>query len=177
MTPSDRPLVRRAVLVLWLMTLVLGRVAARAHELDPDDVHLVLRLDQRRLYVVPSEHDDDTRRPIVSFRVAIGRDEWATPIGRFKVREKLVDPDFVQFDWAYPERVYGRVAPGPDNPLGERWIGFTTSAYGWQIGFHGTPHPELLGQAVSHGCVRLRNADIVDLYRRVTIGTPVIVRP
>ena len=70
----------------------------------------------------------------------------------------------------------GRIGPGPDNPLGDRWIGFTT-AYGWTIGFHGTPQPELLGQAVSHGCVRMRNRDVVDLYRRVDIGTPVIVEP
>jgi L,D-transpeptidase ErfK/SrfK len=122
--------------------------------------------------------DDDDRpsRRIASFPVAIGREEYATPTGRFEVREKIVDPDFLQFDWDNPSRVIRRVGPGPDNPLGLRWIGFT-SAHGWGIGFHGTPQPELLGQAVSHGCVRMRNRDVVDLYGRVEVGTPVIVEP
>lgn len=162
-----------------LLAGVVARGDARADTLlaaDPYAVNVVLRLSQRRLYVVPSEHDDDTRRSIVSFPVAVGRAEYATPTGRFAVEEKIEDPEFLQFDWANPERVLGRIEPGPANPLGERWIGFT-AAYGWAIGFHGTPQPELLGQAVSHGCVRLRNADVVDLYRRVRIGTPVIVRP
>ena len=143
---------------------------------DPQPVNVVLRLGQRRLYVVPSEHDDDTRRSIVSFPVAVGRTEYATPTGRFAVQEKLEHPQFVRFDWEDPGRELGRIEPGPENPLGMRWIGFTW-AYGWRIGFHGTPNPELLGKAVSHGCVRMRNADVVDLYRRVEIGTPVIVKP
>jgi len=143
---------------------------------DPDSVYLVLRLRERRLYLMRPDDDDRPSRHIASFPVAIGRKEYATPTGRFEVREKIVDPAFVQFDWENPSRVIGRVAPGPDNPLGLRWIGFT-SAYGWGIGFHGTPQPELLGQAVSHGCVRMRNSDVVELYGRVRVGTPVIVQP
>ncbi|MEB3118669.1 MAG: L,D-transpeptidase, partial [Limnothrix sp.] len=62
------------------------------------------------------------------------------------------------------------------NPLGVRWIGFWTNGDN-SIGFHGTPNPELIGQAVSHGCVRMRNEDIVDLFDRVTEGMPVRVEP
>jgi lipoprotein-anchoring transpeptidase ErfK/SrfK len=169
------------VLGVTVATAAGGGRSARATTLDrlaDDDagaIYLVLRLGERRLHVM--QWDDGTaERRLASFPVAVGRAEYATPTGRFRVTEKIVDPDFVQFDWEHPLRVTGRIAPGPDNPLGARWIGFTT-AYGWTIGFHGTPQPELLGQAVSHGCVRMRNSDVVQLYRRVDIGTPVIVEP
>jgi lipoprotein-anchoring transpeptidase ErfK/SrfK len=48
---------------------------------------------------------------------------------------------------------------------------------GWTVGIHGTPKPQLLGQAVSGGCIRMRNADVIYVFERVRIGTPVIVEP
>jgi lipoprotein-anchoring transpeptidase ErfK/SrfK len=145
---------------------------------DEDDggaraVYLILRLGERRLYLMEGDEDGGGRR-VDSFPVAVGRQEYETPTGRFEVVEKIANPDFLQIDWNEPSRVIRTIAPGPDNPLGLRWIGFT-SAHGWGIGFHGTPQPELLGRAVSHGCVRMRNSDVVKVYGRVRIGTPVIV--
>jgi lipoprotein-anchoring transpeptidase ErfK/SrfK len=69
------------------------------------------------------------------------------------------------------------VAAGPDNPLGERWIGFwydekTTD----EIGFHGTSNLKSIGQAASHGCVRMSNQNVKKLYQLVQIGTVVRVR-
>ncbi len=152
---------------------------ARFDESEDDvparSVYLVLRLRERRLHVMEGDDSAHERR-LASFPVAIGRPEYATPTGRFRVLEKVVDPDFLLFDWQNPSRVTGRIEPGPQNPLGARWIGFA-NAYGWTIGFHGTPDEDLLGQAVSHGCVRMRNRDVVKLYGRVDIGTPVIVEP
>ena len=49
------------------------------------------------------------------------------------------------------------------------------TAHGWQVGFHGTAKTSVLGQAVSHGCVRMANPDIVEVYKRVKIGTEVVV--
>jgi lipoprotein-anchoring transpeptidase ErfK/SrfK len=182
---------RRLATIAALLVVALPAVAgtrsttsprARALADDATDadaarpIYLLLRLGERRLHLMEGDDRDETGQRLASFPVAIGRPEYATPTGRFKVVEKIEDPDFVQFDWNDPSRVVGRVTPGPDNPLGVRWIGFT-AAYGWTIGFHGTPQPELLGQAVSHGCVRMRNSDVVQLYRRVEIGTPVIVEP
>jgi hypothetical protein len=66
--------------------------------------------------------------------------------------------------------------PGPENPLGARWIGFWTDGNN-AIGFHGTPHEHLIGQAVSHGCVRMRNTDVIELYERIRVGAQVIVQP
>jgi lipoprotein-anchoring transpeptidase ErfK/SrfK len=136
-----------------------------------DFVYLVLRVAERRLYVIGGAGEP---ADVESFPVAVGRPQWPTPIGRFRVTYKLEDPEWVQFDWNDPSRTIRTIPPGPDNPLGRRWIGFT-SAYGWDIGFHGTPRPELLGQAVSHGCVRMRNADVMKIYDRVAVGTVVIV--
>ena len=141
-----------------------------------DALYLVLDLSDRRLYVRRKDGAAGRARQLDSYPVAVGRKGYDTPTGRFAVTEKIVDPDFLVFDWGSPKTVVRRIAPGPTNPLGLRWIGFT-SGYGWSIGFHGTPNPELLGQAVSHGCVRMRNSDVVKLYDRVRIGTPVVVEP
>ncbi len=85
------------------------------------------------------------------------------------------NPDFLMFDFNDVKKGdRGRIPPGPNNPLGMRWIGFT-SAHGWQVGFHGTAKTSVLGQAVSHGCVRMSNPDVVEVYSRVTLGTVVVV--
>ncbi len=114
--------------------------------------------------------------PIASFPIAVGRPGHETPTGRFQVEEMVEHPDFHRFDVKDPTRVLERIPPGPANPLGERWIGFAHGG-GWTVGIHGTPRPELLGRAVSGGCVRMRNADVIRVYGEVRLGTPVIVRP
>jgi lipoprotein-anchoring transpeptidase ErfK/SrfK len=131
----------------------------------------VLHLGERRLYLV----DEDRGTPVESFPVAIGRAGWETPVGQYQVEEMVRNPDFLKVDdGVVPLRVIKRIPPGPTNPLGERWIGFAHGE-GWTLGIHGTPNPELLGQAVSHGCVRMRNADVIRVYDRVQVGTTVIV--
>jgi lipoprotein-anchoring transpeptidase ErfK/SrfK len=147
--------------------------AGKAGSEEHKPTHLVLRLTERRIYLV----DDDNRFPVESFPVAIGKDGWETPPGQYHVEEMVVHPDFLKYDNSVtPARPIKRIPPGPLNPLGERWIGFAHGE-GWTLGFHGTPNPELIGQAVSHGCVRMRNADVVKVYDRVQVGTPVLVEP
>lgn len=138
--------------------------------------YLLLRLTERRLYLHIGDGDSTTPSEVQSFPVAIGRREYPTPTGHYKVHNKIVDPDFVVIDWKDPSHESRTIPPGPDNPLGVRWIGFAQGD-GWEIGFHGTPHPELLGKAVSHGCVRMRNSDVVEVFDQVRVGTPVVVRP
>jgi lipoprotein-anchoring transpeptidase ErfK/SrfK len=134
--------------------------------------YLVLRLKERRLYLM----SDDVPAPLASFPIAIGRKGRETPIGRFEVEEMVEHPHYDRIDPNDRSRVLKRVPPGPENPLGVRWIGF---AHGdaWTLGIHGTPKPELLGQAVSGGCVRMRNADVIRVYESVELGTTVIVYP
>jgi lipoprotein-anchoring transpeptidase ErfK/SrfK len=68
------------------------------------------------------------------------------------------------------------ITTGPENPLGVRWISFWSDGQN-QIGFHGTNQEELIGQAVSHGCLRMRNPDITALFAQVHLGTPITVQP
>ena len=125
---------------------------------------LVLRLSERRLYVYQGEHE------IARYPVAIGRDNWETPTGQFSVFQRQQHPA-----WQHPF-TGAIVPPGPNNPLGARWLGFWTDGTNF-IGFHGTPNEQSIGRAISHGCVRLRNADVIELYAQVALGTPVIVVP
>lgn len=142
-------------------------------EVDPGPgfPHLVLRLNERKVYLI-----EEKGKPGQAYPVAIGQKRWPTPVGTFRINEMVKDPDWVVFDWNNPKKATGRVPPGPNNPLGLRWIGFA-SAHGWEVGFHGTTKTHLLGQAVSHGCVRMSNADVVKVFDKVAIGTTVIVEP
>jgi lipoprotein-anchoring transpeptidase ErfK/SrfK len=137
-----------------------------------DSTHVVIRLKERRLELV-TEHPAFSRE---SFPIAVGRKGHETPTGRFQVEEMVVGPEYLKIDPTDRTRVLKRFPPGPNNPLGERWIGFAHGD-GWTVGMHGTPNPELLGQAVSGGCIRMRNADVIRVYDRVRLGTPVIVHP
>jgi L,D-transpeptidase ErfK/SrfK len=131
--------------------------------------YLVIRLSERRLYL----SDDAPGTPDESFPIAVGREGLETPVGQFHVEEMVENPDFERIASG---AVIERIPPGPKNPLGARWIGFAHGP-GWTIGIHGTPTPHLLGRAVSSGCVRMRDADVIAIYDRVRIGTPVRVEP
>lgn len=127
-------------------------------------VRLELRLGERKVYVFKND------QIIASYPVAIGRAGWETPTGNFAVRDMIENPGWENF------RTGEVMPPGEDNPLGVRWISFWTDGVN-EIGFHGTPNEELIGQAVSHGCVRMRNQDVMALFNKVAIGTPVVVKP
>jgi lipoprotein-anchoring transpeptidase ErfK/SrfK len=136
------------------------------------EAQLLLDLSDRRLYVV---QNDVKQAPIEGYKVAVGKPKFPTPIGKFQINEMVELPDFLAFDFNDPKKPNrGRIPPGPNNPLGLRWIGFA-HAHGWQVGFHGTAKTSVLGQAVSHGCVRMSNTDVVDVFKRVKIGTFVVV--
>jgi lipoprotein-anchoring transpeptidase ErfK/SrfK len=125
---------------------------------------LVIDLSDRRVYVSRDQ------QVVSSYPVAIGQAGWETPSGSFQVLEMQRDPK-----WQHP--ITGEVIPvGAANPLGKRWIGFLYEGL-THIGFHGTNQEELIGQAVSHGCVRMRNRDVVALYDQIALGTSVTVRP
>ena len=88
----------------------------------------------------------------------------STPVGVFKVTDKLVNPTWYKAGAVVP--------PGSaDNVLGTRWIGITQKGYG----IHGTTEPEKLGQQVTAGCVRLSNDEVEELYSLVPPGTEVTI--
>ncbi|MBU7584254.1 MAG: L,D-transpeptidase [Nostoc sp. TH1S01] len=124
---------------------------------------VVVDLSDRRTYVYKGD------LVIASYPIAIGKKGWETPTGSFQVMNMQHDPI-----WRHP--ITGKVfPPGSDSPLGERWIGFWTDGRN-EIGFHGTPDIHLLGTAISHGCLRMRNSDVRLLYDQVQVGTLVTVR-
>ncbi len=109
------------------------------------------------------------------YPVGLGRPSHPTPLGSFRIlyREKHPSwevPPSIQEEMRREGRVVRRkVAPGPDNPLGPYWIQLSI----WGYGIHGTPFPASVGQFLSHGCVRLRNEDIAELFPRAAKGTRV----
>jgi len=108
-----------------------------------------------------------------SYPVATGQPAWPTPTGTYSIVTMIKDPTWLppNSDWAKNAQP---IPPGSVNPLGTRWMG--TSASG--VGMHGVPPSEdgSIGTYASHGCIRMHNWDAVDLFDRVVIGMPVIIR-
>lgn len=129
------------------------------------EIHLLLKLNERKVYVYRGNSLQ------ASYPVAIGKPGWETPTGKFKIIHMVQNPA-----WENPFVPNREIIPprNSNNPLGERWIGFWTDGKD-EIGFHGTPSVKSVGQAVSHGCVRMYNHDVRKLYELVKIGTPVLV--
>ena len=105
-----------------------------------------------------------------NFRVATGQSVYPTPLGRFKMVVKWRNP------WWYPPnsrwaRGQKPIPPGPNNPLGTRWMGLSASG----VGIHGTPNPASIGYSVSHGCIRMYISDAEWLFNVVDVGTTVFI--
>jgi L,D-transpeptidase ErfK/SrfK len=110
-----------------------------------------------------------------SYPVGVSRSSWQVPLGRTQVVNKTQNPTWFVPESIQRERarqglpVREQVPPGPENPLGSRWIGFANGKYG----FHGTTDPASIKNYESHGCVRMLESHVQDLYNRVRVGTPV----
>ncbi|HTZ47177.1 MAG TPA: L,D-transpeptidase [Verrucomicrobiae bacterium] len=97
-------------------------------------------------------------RVIKTYDVAVGASITPSPSGEFQIAQRLANPNYYR-----PGVVIG---PGANNPLGPRWIGLNVKGFG----IHGTNRPDSVGKNASHGCIRLRNHDIEDLFARVQVG-------
>jgi hypothetical protein len=111
------------------------------------------------------------------FRLATGDREWefTTPSGTMHVQFKELNPTWFLPDWWFVENK--RPIPPPDSPLRRQEGGLGAAAVylGNEIAIHGTDRPELLGQRVSHGCIRLSNENALRLFHNVQVGTPVVI--
>jgi lipoprotein-anchoring transpeptidase ErfK/SrfK len=106
-----------------------------------------------------------------TFAVATGQAIYPTPRGEWHIVVKYKNPWWyppVQDDWA---KGLKPVPPGPDNPLGTRWMGLDAPG----VGIHGTDNPSSIGYSASHGCVRMQVPDSEWLFDHVDIGTTVFV--
>ena len=95
------------------------------------------------------------------FPVTVGASVTPSPAGAFQIVNRLVNPGYFRPGIVIP--------PGKSNPLGPRWIGLNKKGYG----IHGTNEPSSIGKAASHGCIRLRNRDIQELFAMVSVGDEV----
>ncbi len=110
-------------------------------------------------------------RFVKSYSIAVGQAGLETPAGVYHIQDKQVDPWWHVPKSAWAGSLAGQVIPpGPSDPLKARWMGIFNGA-----GIHGTEETWSIGHAVSHGCVRMLIPDVIDLYDRVSVGTPVYI--
>jgi L,D-transpeptidase ErfK/SrfK len=89
---------------------------------------------------------------VKTYPVATGKPETPTPLGNFRVIDKLVEPG---------------------GPYGNRWMGFSEKRYG----IHGTNNPASIGKSASNGCIRMQNKDVIELFNMVPVGTTIRIVP
>jgi lipoprotein-anchoring transpeptidase ErfK/SrfK len=108
-----------------------------------------------------------------AYGVAVGQPAYPTPTGLYSVSNKAVNPTWTapNSPWAGAYRNETVAGGSAENPLKARWMGIVNG-----VGIHGTGEPGSIGTAASHGCIRMTVPDVVDLYPRVPVGTPVLIR-
>ncbi|HEX9937216.1 MAG TPA: L,D-transpeptidase family protein [Longimicrobium sp.] len=151
----------------------------RSQALAQGGYAVVVDLDANRLYFAKG------RRVLWSAPVGTGtglrletsRNEWDfnTPNGTFHVTHKAREPDWIAPDWYFIER--GLRVPGHNDPKRRftRGLGAAAVYIGQGLAIHGTDKPELLGRRVSHGCIRLSDANALRLFHNVQVGTEVVI--
>ena len=139
------------------LTGVLLMVAAEAlaQEQQRPARRIVVSIPDRKLAVM------EEGRVLRVFPTAVGAPKSPSPAGAFKIVERIPDPT-----WYTKGRI---VPPGKGNPLGTRWLGLSVKGYG----IHGTNNPASVGHNASHGCIRMRNHDVEQLFEMVSVGDAV----
>ncbi|MFL5384970.1 MAG: L,D-transpeptidase family protein [Longimicrobiaceae bacterium] len=154
-------------------------IRVRSQALARGGYAVVVDLDQNRLYFARG------RRVLWSAPVGTGtglrmetdRDAWDfhTPNGTYHVAYKAREPDWIAPDWYFLE--HDLPVPGQNDPKRRfpRGLGAAAVYIGHGLAIHGTDKPELLGRRVSHGCIRLSDANALRLYHDVQVGTEVVI--
>ncbi|MBI5105830.1 MAG: L,D-transpeptidase family protein [Solirubrobacterales bacterium] len=108
-----------------------------------------------------------------SYGVAVGQPAYPTPSGLFSIANKQVNPTWSVPNSPWAGELQGTTVEGGSaaNPLKARWMGIANG-----VGIHGTGEEYSIGSRASHGCIRMRVADVKDLYPRVPVGTPVLIK-
>jgi lipoprotein-anchoring transpeptidase ErfK/SrfK len=159
-TPTQKMAPVEAVLLLLLLcSLTKQSFGFQASRATTSPVRhrstVVVSIPDRKLAVIA---DGKIRRVFV---VSVGAAASPSPTGHFQITNRIANPTYY-----HP----GVVVPaGQNNPLGPRWIGLNKKSYG----IHGTNVPRSIGKAASHGCIRLRNADVIELYSMLAVGDTV----
>jgi hypothetical protein len=153
-------------------SITLKLPALSNHKLPKAD-YLIVNLSLKNM-IAYREPDE----PIALFPCSIAAKKEKRPVGQLEVKSIVPNPDYL-FDPALfsdnPDAVTMKsklmIPSGPNNPVGEMWIGLNLKGYG----IHGTPNPEDIGKTESHGCFRLTNWDAKRLASIIKVGTLVFV--
>jgi lipoprotein-anchoring transpeptidase ErfK/SrfK len=136
---------------------VLAILAAAATEVFAEGGarRLVISIPDRKIALL------EDGRVVKVYPIAVGKTSTPSPSGNFHIATRVVKPT-----WFQPGKSVG---PGPANPLGTRWMGLGYKGYG----IHGTNRPRSIGHAASHGCIRMRNHDVEELFELMQVGDAV----
>lgn len=113
---------------------------------------IVVSLPDRKLALI------EDGQVVKIYATAVGASSSPSPAGEFTIIHRIPKPTYYA-----PGKIIG---PGASNPLGTRWLGLSLKGFG----IHGTNAPRSIGKNQSHGCIRLRNRDVEDLFERVRAG-------
>jgi lipoprotein-anchoring transpeptidase ErfK/SrfK len=152
----------------WQRTLSSLNVSAR----QPQGARVVVDKSEGVLQVY-----NKADRMIAQFPATMGSEHDPLPIGEWKIKGAAYNPPFhynPKLFWDVSDGKSKQLLPqGPNGPVGVIWLDLTKPHYG----IHGTPHPETIGRAESHGCIRLTNWDAARLSLMVRPGTPATFQP
>lgn len=143
--------IKRMAALAGVMVLAAAEAWAQERTGRPSR-RVIISIPDRKLAVV----EDD--RVLKVYPTAVGATASPSPQGTFTIVTHLADPT-----WYTKGRV---VPPGKANPLGTRWMGLSKKGYG----IHGTNVPSSIGRNASHGCIRMRNRDVEELFEIVAVG-------
>lgn len=129
--------------------------SSKTRKPSPEPLQIVVSIPERRLALVQGGE------VLKLYDVAVGKPSTPTPEGKFVVVNRIPNPT-----WYGPQ---GPVPPGKNNPIGTRWMGLSKDGYG----IHGTNAPASIGKAASHGCIRMRQQDLEELFDLIPVGTSV----
>jgi lipoprotein-anchoring transpeptidase ErfK/SrfK len=129
-------------------------------------------------YIIVDRHDHVLRfyqhlSLSQTYPIAVGRQGLETPQGLYDVQWKQTNPSWYVPNSAWAGKLAGKtIPPGPDDPIKARWMAFNGGA-----GIHGIDPSEYssIGHDASHGCVRMRIPDVIDLYPQVPVGAPIYI--
>ena len=145
----------RKLAALTSVMLMAAAEALAQENLARPSRRILVSIPDRKLAVLESG------RVVKVFATAVGTPRTPSPTGTYKIAVRIPDPT-----WYAKGKVVG---PGKCNQLGTRWLGLSLKGYG----IHGTNRPASIGRPESHGCIRLRNRDVEELFEMVSVGDAV----
>jgi L,D-transpeptidase ErfK/SrfK len=138
--------------------LVIAAVDVCAEERQSRQRRIVVSIPDHKLVLFEGD------RALRIYDVAVGKPSTPTPEGEFRIINHIPNPTYYGSSVVIP--------PGQNNPLGTRWMGLSAPGYG----IHGTNVPSSIGKAASHGCIRMRQSDLEELFSMVNVGIAVELR-